>query len=1720
MATRRLRNRADDEGEAEIEGNLRGEDAPGEEQAVQDREDPRYEAGQLFMDRVAQELRARNAQQAYRIANAAVTAGLLVPREVRDLVLALSAALLQEGLDDHAVEVAESVTLLREPREADAREPAERRVENAANEAGEPADGDLRPRRGRDQTKERLALEKRLSTELGNFKYGRPVGYALQAIRRETHRLGLEVDHVRRVIYSLLDETLKVDQDLGDRVYELTLTEEGWIGLEQSLLAAVGGTRIINEADAILNTIRQGSSRLDEYEARYRRACADADRRVDDPDALRRFVQGLRSNIVRAELESYRDDPERRAQFTFAALIAHARPREAVWGAREANLRRATDHDGGPSNRRASPAHNPGPRDRLPPAPAPRPAMGTTHGADRFVVGHGPNEGCRLHPTRTNPRLSSHRNRECRSASHGASSSARPVPPESLPQNGSARAATSRPGGTFASNNSNAPSFNCYKCGAQGHMARQCPTGGSRHVRFVSAQGEVRKIHRDTRNHVTGVTQWIDGRPFVTVEVARPDGLVEWVSLLLDSGAEVSCFDPETVERVGAASYVLTDPVKIQAASGSSLVDKGVNLLVSTSKNKSKISGYVLPLGGLDGLLCLADAALLGVGDLRATLGERATIAVRRSSPEPDSENPLDPEGREPGALTQDDRTTTIHVDKAGLRQLPCGVWISTRFTTENTVGLEELEELLEEQVGRINQSLPEINRNQPPVVIEAVDPEDLHSVWSQGYPPTDKDKGAIRRHVDKLVPPGVLIPMGDPRDPRSADLASHASVRPPLSVRQPGFVVYQRKPDGSIGERVVYNMKEFNPKVDRSKLHVDLEDLRQFVKRSAQHEYHIVLDLAQAYNQVPLDLEKGVAIYVELGGNTYRLATLPMGLATSPAILNAALRKTFAGDDDVSYYFDDVHAPGEVGVLPDGRYDVRPHTKRVARLMHRLNSAGWRVKPSKMVALADKVDIGGWEVHDGKIGKTQAKTLEIRGMTPPTTCAEARSFLGFVTYFHRTVPGLAHIVGPLHAVANKRGKLSTHGLDPATVEDITRRARDLLLAGAPLHTRKPGWRLELATDASRDGFGAVLFQVNPKNENEREIIAYNSRPTAPREKHLSPSDLETTGAIFGVRSFEFFLRGEQPFVLLTDHRALVAAFNKTDPSALVRRYWDYLSSFSFTTAHIAGTLNVLPDALSRMYRDTDAAYETELQATTAYWDAPGCLVARGVKTTPPMPAPFRMDVRPLTARDIFAKDDEDEPHNSAGTTPQGTEFRVDAIGTKKTSARVIDSEEDDETNDKDPTTVPAENEDNSAEPTPRAVSQKGGRNTGKQPVLPVPKPNNVMWDPEYTSSGEPIPPICSVTARWHDGDPLREPPSKDDRQGIVHGQHLDGHGDFDSTANKIRALGWDWYGLTTDTRAAVATCIPCQRTNVARKGYNPPAMGTNDAIVPNEHLMVDCATYPANEDGVSTLLVIVCAGSRFIRAVAVPNKSGETIAAALRDLFYRDGPCRVLSSDNGGEFVNGWVSALLEEHGIEFRTSTPYNPVGNGVAEAAVKRLTNPLLKQLEAGETDWVRAIGPAVYAANTARSNHTGSTPFALWFARTPLPALDYSYTKGSLPVDTPSGTVHAREEQIMFINDVVRPGLALRTEERARAKRDDPPKRIAVYHPGDAVMVANSTRSGKTESRYFGPYIVHRRTKGGSYVLHDGKRLLARDYSPSQLKFSSAPLDYGSDESDSY
>jgi len=109
------------------------------------------------------------------------------------------------------------------------------------------------------------------------------------------------------------------------------------------------------------------------------------------------------------------------------------------------------------------------------------------------------------------------------------------------------------------------------------------------------------------------------------------------------------------------------------------------------------------------------------------------------------------------------------------------------------------------------------------------------------------------------------------------------------------------------------------------------------------------------------------------------------------------------------------------------------------------------------------------------------------------------------------------------------------------------------------------------------------LFQTD--DEGGEHPIAFVSAKLNKAQPNYSITELECYAAILSITKFRAYVDG-MPFKVITDHASLKWLMSQKDLSGRLARWSLRLQAFDFTIEHRKGSLNVVPDALSRVHME------------------------------------------------------------------------------------------------------------------------------------------------------------------------------------------------------------------------------------------------------------------------------------------------------------------------------------------------------------------------------------------------------------------------------------------------------------------------------------------------------------------------------------------------------
>jgi transposase InsO family protein len=352
-------------------------------------------------------------------------------------------------------------------------------------------------------------------------------------------------------------------------------------------------------------------------------------------------------------------------------------------------------------------------------------------------------------------------------------------------------------------------------------------------------------------------------------------------------------------------------------------------------------------------------------------------------------------------------------------------------------------------------------------------------------------------------------------------------------------------------------------------------------------------------------------------------------------------------------------------------------------------------------------------------------------------------------------------------------------------------------------------------------------------------------------------------------------------------------------------------------------------------------------------------------------------------------------------------------------------------------------------------------------------------------------------------------PPTQEERNKLLLREHSKGHFGAEAILHALKRQGIYWLDLKKDAIELIKSCIPCQRHNIIRKGYNPlrPVLAT----LPGDSWGIDLTgPFVTSRKGNHYLLVMIDIASKFYVLRAIPDKTAVTVAMEILNVICTFGPMRKLQSDHGSEFINSLVKTIKENIGFEHALISQYHPRSNGASERAVQSAVQTIKKSINGNTADWDMLVAPTQLFLNSKYNVRTKSTPFSLMFGRNPNDFEDFSREKDK---ETAQRINKELQKKIQYMTEIVYPAIyeqAMKVTEKQKQKFDETHKIIDIP-AGATVMIYITEKQSKLDPQYKGYYTVVRKTSAGTYVLRNEKGFIEpRNYPPSLLKVVSREI----------
>lgn len=838
---------------------------------------------------------------------------------------------------------------------------------------------------------------------------------------------------------------------------------------------------------------------------------------------------------------------------------------------------------------------------------------------------------------------------------------------------------------------------------------------------------------------------------------------------------------------------------------------------------------------------------------------------------------------------------------------------------------------------------------------------------------------------------------------------------------------------------------------------------------------YFSTMDLTSGFYNIPIheDDRKYTACTTPVG--LYEYNRMAQGLCNSPATFSRMMTSIFGDQNYLSLlcYLDDLLVFGKT---------EKEALDRLEMVFSRLREHNLKLAQKKCYFLRKTVKFLGHIVTESGIATDPTKVsaisnikstdlMEADGKTPSPT--KIKSFLGMANYYSHFIEGLSTLARPLfkltvgQKVRRKDGQKTRYvpnfrRLSPEdwteecdTAVDKIKHALSQTVVLAHPDFKKP---FLLSTDASMDGFGAVLSQI-PEGETKPRPVAFASKTLSKAQSHYPAHRLEFCALKWAVcDKFAHWLKGTK-FTVLTDNNPLTYILSKPKLDACEQRWVSKLAPFDFDLRYIPGTKNVPADLLSRR------PFARTLEVCDALETKAEHVTSETVQDT------FRLSVN---------------VHHRMGESSIDSQVEklkmVSSEGVKAVFESCLNWE--------------AGSPVHSVHLAQNSHFVLGGVST--LPVFSIeeicmkqkadPTVSRVVFfvdrkrRPSRRERDKETAPVMRLLKHWEklevkDGVLYRR--SKDRVGKVRHqlvlphslrtvalrGTHDDaGHQGQSRTLHLVRQRFF-WSGMDTDVKKYVSHCKRC----VVGKTQEPEARAPLESIRTSAPLELVCIDFWSAEGthGESVdVLVITDHFTKLAHAFPCPNQTAKVVAQKLwNNFFCVYGFPQRIHSDKGANFESKLIAELLLVSGVDKSHTTPYHPMGNGQTERFNRTLGSMIRSLPPRAKERWPQMIQTLTFSYNCTTHETTGFAPFYLMFGRIPR-----------LPVDVMFGSA-LRNEDVQTYDEYVK-SLQKDLKEAmhiAKGNATDAQRRQtegynkrskgAPLEVGDRVLLANKKERGK-------------------------------------------------------
>ena len=249
-------------------------------------------------------------------------------------------------------------------------------------------------------------------------------------------------------------------------------------------------------------------------------------------------------------------------------------------------------------------------------------------------------------------------------------------------------------------------------------------------------------------------------------------------------------------------------------------------------------------------------------------------------------------------------------------------------------------------------------------------------------------------------------------------------------------------------------------------------------------------------------------------------------------------------------------------------------HLNHLEAVFKKLQEFGIFAKITKCRFGLPDLEFLGHVVSKDGVKADPKKISAVRELPTPTDVEAVRRFLGMAGFYRKYVKDFSARTEELRNLTKKSVEFKWTKECESEFNDI----KNALVSSPVMAYPDFDKEFKLETDASVKGLGAILSQSYPNGDR---VIAYASRSLNEHEKRYGITKMEALAVVWATDLFKVYLQ-DHPFVLVTDHKALLKFHELKDTNPTLERWSIKLSQYNYRVTYRPGPKHENADCLSR----------------------------------------------------------------------------------------------------------------------------------------------------------------------------------------------------------------------------------------------------------------------------------------------------------------------------------------------------------------------------------------------------------------------------------------------------------------------------------------------------------------------------------------------------------